>query len=185
MATKRKVAAAVEREPSPSHDLHVQIEAARVLLANFRDILGDDEQAKADTVEGQTDLHEAIRRGARRLVELDAMREGLKSAMKTLSARDARFEQQEQHLRVALRTAMEMGSMSYFETDIATLSRVPVAPSLVVTKEDEIPSQWWVRGDPRLDRRGLTKALKELPPGESIPGATLSNGGETIKINMR
>lgn len=185
MAAKRKVADAVAREPSPSHDLHVQIEAARVLLANFRDILGDDEQAKADTVEGQTDLHGAIRKGVRRIAELGAMREGLKAAMKNLSARDARFEQQEQHLRVALRTAMEQGSLSYLETELATISRVPVAPSLVVTKEDEIPAQWWVRGDPRLDRRALTKALKELPPGESIPGATLSNGGETIKINPR
>lgn len=172
----------VEQEPesSPSHDLHTQIEAARVLLATYRDILGDDEQAKADTVEGQTDLDGAMRRAVGRLAELRGRREGLAATIKHLQGRDARFEQQEKHLRVAVQTAMEIAGRKNLETDLATISRARVPASVVVTKEEDIPAEYFVRAEPRLSKTKLRDALKE---GKIVPGAEMSNGGETLHIH--
>lgn len=167
------------------HALHVQIEAARVLLANYRDIIGDDEQAKADAVEGETNLNEAIHKGVVRLAELDAMRTGIASFLEKLKARDGRLAKQEEGLRTSIQTAMEIAERKTVETDLATLSRSPTPPKVIVVKEDEIPANYWVRGEPRLDKKALLAALKDLPKGETIPGAELSNGGESLRLLWR
>lgn len=181
MSTKRAAKRpAVEQEPSPSHDLHTEIVAARVLLATYRDILVDDEQAQADMVEGSTDLDGAMRRGIGRLAELRTMRDGLGATLKRLQSRDARFEQQERYLRVALQTALETAGRKNLETDLATISRARVPASVVVTNEEEIPSEYFVRAEPRLSKTKLRDALKE---GKIVPGAEMSNGGETLHIH--
>jgi len=58
------------QKASAAHSLHQEIEAARVLLANIKDILGDDAQARADAVEGETDLRAAIESGMARVAEI-------------------------------------------------------------------------------------------------------------------
>ena len=165
------------------HALHRQIEAARILLANFKDILGDDEQAIADTVEGETDLVEAIQRGVTRLSEVEAMITGLSSRMEKLKARCDRLSKQAEHLRTSIQTAMEVSGRKTVETELATLSRSRTPPKVVVTKEEDIPATYWVRGEPRLDKKALLAALKALPQNQKIPGAELSNGGETLTIS--
>jgi hypothetical protein len=165
------------------HALHRQTEAARILLANFRDVLGDDEQAIADTVEGETDLVEAIQRGVTRLSEVEAMVTGLNSRMEKLKARCDRLSKQAEHLRTSIQTAMEVSGRKTVETELATLSRSRTPPKVVVTKEEDIPAAYWVRGEPKLDKKALLAALKALSQDEKIPGAELSNGGETLTIS--
>lgn len=165
------------------HSLHREIEAARVLLASYRDILGDDAQAQADAVEGETDLHEALRPALVRLAEIDAMCAGIKSMTDHLGARKSRLEEQAKTLRVLLLAAMDVAGLKRFEADIATLTRKPTPKSVVTTDEAAIPSQFWKRGDPKLDKVALLAALKAADEsGEPIPGAELSNGGETVQI---
>ena len=172
-----------EPKVSAGHTLHREIEAARILLANYRDIIGDDEQAQADTVEGETGLIEAIQRGVGRLSEVEAMIAGLNSRMEKLKARCDRLSKQAEHLRTSLQTAMEVGGRKTVETELATLSRSPTPPKVVVTKEEDIPANYWVRGEPKLDKKTLLADLKSLSAGKKIPGAELSNGGETLRIS--
>ena len=169
---------------APAHTLLREIEAARVLLASYHDILGDDEVAKADAVEGQTDLREAFRPALARIAEIETMCAGLKAMADKLNSREHRLEEQAKTLRVLLLAAMEVAGLRRFETDIATLTRKPVAPSVVINVEAEIPSGFWRRGEPALDKKALLAALKEAhEAGETIPGAVLSNGGSTVQIN--
>ena len=61
-----------------AHDLYRQTEAAKMVLAQYADILGDDAQAKADTVEGETNLKEAIEKALARVIEIDALEDSIK-----------------------------------------------------------------------------------------------------------
>jgi hypothetical protein len=165
-----------------SHDLHREIEAARVLLATYPDIFGDDPEAAHDAVEGETDLHEAIHRGVVRIAEIDAALAGIKDLADKLKRRNDRLAQQKELLRTAIASAMELGGLRSMETDVATLSRKSTPQQLLVTDESLIPSKFFVRSDPRLDRKSLLDALKELGKDEAIPGAALSNGGTALQI---
>jgi hypothetical protein len=168
---------------APAHNLHVEIEATRALLANYRDILADDEEAQADMVEGETNLHDAIRRALVRVAEIKAMCEGIEDLATRLGERRARLQQQDKSLRVALCSAMELAGLKRLETDVATISRKATPPAVVITAEAEIPSTFWKKQDPKLDMRALLAALKEADEaGKTIPGAVLSNGGETVSI---
>lgn len=162
-----------------AHALHRETEAAKVLLATYRDILADDDDAKRDMVEGETNLQEAIRAGLVRLAEIRAMGVGIDDMVERLKKRRDRLSGQQDSLREALLLAMELGGLPKFETDVGTITRKRTPPSVVVVEEADIPSTYWKPSDPKLDKRALLEALKD---GQAIPGAQLSNGGETLQV---
>jgi hypothetical protein len=170
---------------SATEALRREIEAARALLATYEDILGDDAQARADAIEGETDLREAITAGIARIAEIQALQAGVKLFRDRLAQRASRLETQEQSLRAAIDVAMEIAGEKRIETPLGTASRRTVAPSVIVTNEADIPASFWKRADPALDKRALLEALKALGPDENIPGATLSNGGMTLHLALK
>jgi hypothetical protein len=163
----------------PAHALHKETEAAKVLLATYRDILADDDQAKMDMVEGETNIQEAIRAGLVRLAEIRAMGVGIDDMIDRLKSRRERLAGQQGSLREAILLAMELAGLPKFETDVGTITRKRTPPSVVVVEEADIPSMFWKPSDPKLDKRALLDALKG---GDAIPGAQLSNGGETLQV---
>jgi hypothetical protein len=52
----------------------------------------------------------------------------------------------------------------------------------MITGETEIPRDFWKPQAPKLDRQGLTAALRR---GQSVPGAVLNNGQATISVRTR
>jgi len=165
----------------PAFELNKQAEAARSLLANIRDILADDEQAIADAIEGETGLLEAIGSAVARIGEIAAIRDGIDAYAKQLKARLARLDRQEELIRTALLSAVSATGLKKIELPIATVSLKAVPPSLVVTCEADIPPEFWKPQDPKMDRKAVTDALKAK---QAVPGAELSNGGETIAIKL-
>ena len=164
--------------------LHRQTEAARALVAEIFPFVENDDDTRRDMIEGSTDLHEAIRGGVARIVEIGAMQAGLKATMTQMKERAGRLESQEERIRAAMLIAMEVAGLQRLETPHGTVSRKAVAPSVVVTNESDIPAEFWKRADPTLDKRALLAALKERPAGEHIPGAELSNGGMTLALKL-
>lgn len=161
-------------------ELQIQSEAARVLVANIRDVIGEDDQAAADMIEGETHLHTALSRAFDRHSELSLMVHILKVKEDDLKKRRERFERQAEFIRTAMASAMEQASLQRLELPDVTLSLRPMPQKAVVIDEAAIPTQFWKRQDPKIDLRALTKALKEGP----VLGATLSNGGRTIQFRM-
>lgn len=160
-------------------DLTREAEAARTLLLNITDVIGDDEQAAADAVEGETSFNEACAAAVVRLAELDTHDAALSAHLETLRARRDRFKKQAEGIRSALATALAQADIKKLELPTATLSRRPVAASVIVLDEASIPAGFWKRGEPKLDRKALLAALKDK---QDVPGATLSNGGETVAV---
>ena len=141
------------------------VEAARVLLANYRDVLGDDAEARADAVEGETSLREAITQGLARIVAIEALETGVSATMANLKARASRLEQQKEHLRTSLAVAMEIGAIKRHETALATITLKPV-PAKVEITDDFVA--------PRPPKRGAHGAHGFAPGGQHfvpwVPG---------------
>lgn len=159
--------------------LHVQGEAARALLANIRDVIGDDEEMALVAIEGETGLIEAISSAVDRIAELTAHMSALELQTKALTERRSRFENQADRIKVAIQVAMGQAALRKLELPQATLSLRSVPQKAEITDEALIPSRFWKPQDPKLDRRAVLDALKAK---ENVPGAALSNGGETISI---
>ncbi len=168
-------------QTSAAHDVMRQTEAARMLLAAYEDILGNDEQAKADAVEGETSLVEAMTTAIARVVEIDALEESLDGIIKRTQARRKRLQDQRDLLRTSIAVGMEVGGMKKLETALGTVSLKPAPPKVEITDETLIPARFWERQDPKLNRKALGDALKAK---EDVPGATLGNGGATIAITL-
>jgi hypothetical protein len=166
---------------SAAGELRTQIDAARALLAMFALDLENDDILQRDMVEGSTDLHDAIRHALARIVEIRALVSGINATLSVLGERGKRLEDQEERIRAALLTAMEVGGLQRLETPLGTVSCRAVPPSLVITDEAAIPDDFKVTQTPKLDRRAVLAALKD---GKAIPGAELSNGGQTLQVRL-
>jgi hypothetical protein len=162
-----------------SHALHRETEAAKTLLAQMADIIGDDEDAKRDLVEGETNLRDAIALTVQQIGEDEAALAGLGGYIDALKNRAERIKQRRENMRTAIAVALEMAHEKKIETAFGTVTLRAASRVAIVTEESEIPSQFWKPQPPKLDKSAVTKALKD---GQSIPGATLSNGGNSITI---
>lgn len=161
--------------------LDIEAEAAKALLANLRDVLAGDDDLAADMIEGETGLMEAADAALARIQELAAFEDAIKAQIDDLKARKDRFANQADMIRAALASAMGMADLKKLERPAGTISLRAVPPSAVVLNEAEIPADFWVRQDPKLDKRALLAALKDGP----VAGATLSNGGVTISVRSK
>lgn len=166
---------------SVSFRLRQETEAARTLLATLADVLADDAELAADTIEGETNLREVMRSALARIVELDTMTDGIKATQEALAGRKARLEKQRDMIRECLAVALEVSGLKKLETPLATVSLRAVAPKVEVIDESAIPATYWKPQEPRLDRKALLDALKDK---QDVPSATLSNGGVALSIRM-
>lgn len=159
--------------------LRYEIDAAKGIMAVVADIIGDDDELLTETLEGETDIHAAIGLGLDRILSLDVLIDGADMALGRIKQRRDRLDRQRQLLREAIAMAMETANVRKIEHALGTVSLRSVAPSVLTPVEADIPSEFWKPQPPKLDRRALLAALKD---GRTIPGATLSNGGQTIQI---
>jgi chromosome segregation ATPase len=161
------------------HSLYMETQAARTLLAQMADILGDDETAKRDAIEGETNLREAIAVAIKQIGEDEAAVLGLSEYVGELSDRRERLKQRIANMRTAICVAMEQAHEKTLETAFATVTTKAVPKTAIITEEADIPSDYWKEQPPKLDKAAVTKALKE---GVPVTGAVLSNGGLSISI---
>lgn len=159
--------------------LQIETESARVLIANTRDILGDDQQFIVDVVEGETNLIDAIGAAVEQVAADEAHAEAVAAIIKRYGERKARLEARAERIRAAIAVAMDHASLKKLELPHAVLTIKATAPKAIITDEAAIPSKFWKPSDPKLDKKAVLDALKS---GETVAGAELSNGGTTLQI---
>jgi len=197
--------ATMQKQSDPAYDLAAETEAATILLANLRDIVADDDQAAADIVEGETNLLEAINAAVDLVQQHEAHADAISARIKTLQDRKARLQNKADLTREAIAVAMDVAKRKKLATPLGTVSVCKTPVKLEVVDESEVPSTYWKRPDPVLDKKALTDALKaaaitlqmaiagkteeeavaikaELREKLSIPGCKLSEAGTTIAI---
>lgn len=155
------------------------------IMAVLENEEGIDEQTLLDTLEGETDLHEALCVVGEQIQENDSMIAGLDDRIKKLDDRKARFKASSTLLRNIILMAMDKAKIKTITGPLFTLSARKVNPKLVIENEALIPSQYFVTQEPSLDRSALTQALKDLGEGETIPGAKLGEEGVSLSIRTK
>lgn len=168
---------------SELHTLNRQTEAAKSLLLTVRDVVAGDEQALADTIEGETNLTEAIAAADLRLLELAALQDGIKEAAKGLAERATRFEAQTERIRAAILNAMSETGLKKVELPTGTLSLGTSPQSVRIISEADLPTQYMVE---KLELRPDKKALlDDLKAGQRIAGAELANGAPRLTVRRK
>ena len=99
--------------------------------------------------------------------------------IKKLQDRKTRAKNRAAKLKGAIDQAFQMAEMKSHQFSIATVSTKKVPPKTSVYDEEKIPSKYWKTPDPVLDKKALADDLKA---GESVDGASMTNGGQTIQI---
>jgi hypothetical protein len=162
-----------------TRDLAREMEAAKIIRAQLETLAADDEDLARDMIEGETSLVETIAALVAHEGEDKALIAGLSKYEDELDLRKKRIAARIETRRALLGSALEIAGLQKLETPSGTVSLAKVAPRAIVLDEAEIPTRFWKAAAPTLDKKALNDALKA---GEEVPGATLSNGSQTIKI---
>ena len=141
-----------------------------------------DEQTLSDTVEGLSTLPEALAAVVRSYLDDLALAAALGTRMGDMQERLGRIEQRAERKRALVTGVMERAGIKKLAEADFTASLRAVPPSLVVLDEAVIPPAYWRPQPPKLDRQGLTAALRA---GTAVAGAALGNGQTTISVRTK
>lgn len=186
--------------------LRKQVEAARVLRESYAEALGDDAEAIAGTIEGETSLFEKMEALLLSANEDRAMIAALDRMGEELDARKERFKKRLELKRTMIHSALQVAEVDKREFAVATVSRTKAKAKVFVTDEAFIPAKYFEPQPPKLDKRSLDadaiardKALAEAskiedPEGRRaaleevtrqhppIPGIEIGQGSENLTI---
>lgn len=161
-------------------------EAAKKLLANIR-ASGDEDDAEliADTIEGETDLLEAIGAAVSEIDENDMLIAGGEAKIDQIQGRVSATKKRNDRIRAAIEQAMIATEQTTLRLPTATITLSKRAPGLIITNEADIPADYWVeqpRPAPKLDKKALLSDLKE---NKTVAGATLDNGSYSLTLRRK
>jgi len=146
------------------------------LLRDHPDI---DEETLRDTIEGQNDALDVARQLIRASREDEAEANGLAEYIAALQARRSRLTARaEKREAAALSLLTEIGEKTL--RDPAFTASVVATPKKVIFTDTSILPTWaWRQPAPEPN---TAEIKKRLAAGERVPGASLSNGGQTLRV---
>ena len=151
----------------------------RHLIEVYPDI---DDETLFDTLEGASNLNEAVGAIVRSAVDDESLAEALKARVDGMRERLSRIQHTASNKRLAALEAMEQVDLKKIVEPDFTISVRLGSPGVVVTCEDEIPGAYKVPQLPKIDRRKILDALKG---GADVPGAVLSNSKNTLSVRTK
>jgi len=143
--------------------------------------LADDEQLRADMLEGELEIDAVLARLVTKERESAAMAGACETQAQDLETRRDRFALRGKAFRLAILRVMQAGELRKFELPQATLSVRAGSQSVIISDEAAIPESM-IRIKREPDKAKIKDALKA---GDDVPGAILSNGGETLNVRFK
>ena len=151
----------------------------------MRETIGEEDMALlADTLEGETNLFEAIDTALAEIDETEVLISGLKEKETQFSARRRAMEERLKRFRALIEQAMAVTEQMKLRRPAATLTLRTLPPDVVVLQESEIPSEFFVPQPPpppKLDKAALRNALKarqaQIEAVAGIAGSRSAAGG--------
>lgn len=151
------------------------------LIAEHPELAGD-ETLRADTFEGETDLHNVLARLVDAVGEAEAMGEAIKARAAQLNERRSRYEAKHDALRGLIAKVMDRAGVAKVTLPEATLSTRFDPPGPVVTDPDALPDEL-VRT--KIVRSPDMAAIKAAMQAGPVPGVALSNGKTVLTIRTK
>jgi hypothetical protein len=140
--------------------------------------ISSDPEALEDTLEGLSDLPDAVAGVIRSALQDEADCETLTAQIKRLQDRRSRLEVRAERKRAMALHYCQEGQLPRISRPDFTASVSMTAGRAIITDEQRLPDKWW-RTKREPDKQAIRVALKE---GETIPGAELSNASPTLRI---
>ncbi|QDP49118.1 siphovirus Gp157 family protein [Hyphomonas sp.] len=135
-----------------------------------------------DTLDGETELTDALLLIAEEIAEREAMSTAVGGRIKDLQERKSRIDNSTDTLRQIILVTMSRAEIGKIKGDLCTLSIGNTKPKAEIVDEALIPAKFWKPQDPKLDKAALSKAMND---GEVIPGVQKSNGGINMIIRRK
>ena len=162
-------------------DLTRQTNAVLALKAEFGELMAEDEDLASDLIEGETGFREVVTAALIRIGEDEAFAAAKKETANQIWDGAKRLETRVEKLKAAIALAMEIAGEPKVPTSAGTVSLGDKPITAIVTQEADIPSEFWIEQDPKLDKAALNKAIRE----GAVPGCVRSNGGKSLRITRR
>lgn len=144
--------------------------------------LEEDEALFADTVEGETDVFEALASLVRREQSAKHQAQAVYAYMESLQQRAARFERQQEAARELIKRVMEAVNLRKAPLPEATLSISAGRPKLLITDVSIVPAEYTQTvTETRPDKAAIKEALQS---GKPVDGAVLSNSEPVLSIRV-
>lgn len=146
------------------------------MLAPYR----DDEELFLDTLDGETDALDIIDRELAAELQDRALADAIAAQVEILRKRAARISERADTRRLAILRVMQAVDVRKMERPLATISRRDGSVSVRITDADAVPTQLCkiVKSPDKAAIR------KQIEAGETVPGAELARGEETLSVRV-
>lgn len=147
------------------------------LLAEYPQ-LKDDEELFRDTLEGNTRFNEIMDRLLSELRDNETLAEAAAQRIGKIRERQTRMTHRAQFYRGLMHRLLSITGLKSVALGEAKISVCKSQDKVIIIDENAITDEYLiVKKEP--NKTAIKKALKE---GKHVPGAALSNGGETIMV---
>lgn len=161
--------------PSHIEELRRQIEELRRNLPE----IDADEDLRADMLEGCTDYKEVIEKLVYIEQLTDTQIESTELHINKIQKRRLRLKDKRAGIRDIIMSLMQSANLRKVELASATVTIAKIGRSVQILDETLIPDELC-----RIKKEPDKIAIKDaLFAGEPVPGATLNNGSETLRIS--
>lgn len=147
------------------------------LLAEYPQ-LAEDEELLKDTLEGNTRFNEIMERFLGEMRENETIAEAVSQRIGKLRERQTRLTHRAQFYRALMLRLMDFAGIRSASLTEAKISVVNSPEKVIITDESAIPDAF-MRITKEPNKAAIKAALKS---GNTISGASLSNGGTTIQV---
>ena len=141
-----------------------------------------DEQTLADTLEGATNLREALEALVRSALEDECLAKALKERIDTMRGRLARLEARASSKRQVVVEGMSVADMPKIVAPDFTASVRTGPPGVEIVDESELPIDFLVPQAPRPDKSLILDALTR---GTFVPGALLAQPKVSLAVRSQ
>ncbi len=158
---------------------NIQLQISNLLLQHPE--LMEDEDFRADMIEGCTNAPEFLSLLVRRIGETNALAEGTSLYIQELAARKNRLSARVEGMRTLIQKVMDVAQLQKLELSEATLSIRNGTPKVILTDETALPDDCV-----KVIRSPDKAEIKlRLAAGQTVPGAVLSNPEPSLTIRTR
>lgn len=168
----------------PANDNHNYLAAdVADLLAHVDALFGaypdlaEDEDLRADMLEGSTQLYEVLTRLVNIERDADSMSKAIAARVTDLQARKARADKRKEAMRTLMLRIMQAIGERKATLVEATVSVRPGKDSVEIVDEAALPDTYV-----RIERVPDKKALATALANDNVPGARMRSGEETITV---
>jgi len=155
----------LERNMAAKDVIHVNsiaLEKQKKVVADIQALVGtDDPELLSDSIEGETMLFELVEDLISAHATDIALSLGIKGRIAELNTRKSRLEKRAAKIKYLLYIALDMAELQRMECPSGTISMKVVPAGYKIDEESEIPTQYFIKQDPVLDKASIKEFWKK------------------------